>query len=554
MPNIGTFFPRLGKAAPRQFTAQSDYYGGWDQTTGSYGGANARWLGNEAGTSQVEAKGIFATIPNDSTLYDLGIAQFISDPLRTQTITAGTWIIPFAVKLTNASATYQWRSVASLVVVNGQTGERRAAIFDIDRSGAHTQADERTAYHSIVVADDISVFEGDYLSLELGIAVINSGGASAVPAAFLYADGTTGISADNVVIASAKSQTLAPRLVDVSATVPGQAEPFTVTDEDARSILVSLLPPGNLYETEDPGDDLYKLFAALGKTYRVLGFDYVEKLKREINPATAIEDLPDWEAALGISTFLSAGGNNATRQAAIVAKTREQGATTLENVRGIIGSLLGYASESDLVVYECNRAALKTKHTYTGLPNSSGTIPVSASVLTRHFMVSDGDVSAAGVQLTLNITHTVSANLSVTLTNPFGASTTWTNISTGSITTSDIVLYDKASNSSTVGAFIGKPMAGQWTMTITSSATTGTLVSASLFAEGGGKDGRGGSIFTWGPYADPDLVGDGGASPDYRGARFSLKRIKPAYSRAYLITENDGLPGDLIPGRCIPKS
>lgn len=329
----------------------------------------------------------------------------------------------------------------------------------------------------------------------------------------------------------------------------------TVSDDQARSILVALLPPGHPYDTDNPNADMYSFFHGLGQTLKKFGFDLVDIARVEFNPAAAVQKLPDWEGVLGIVNTSPVQPwllDTPTRQAAIVGKLRESGAVTFDNIRAAIAPLLGYTNPNQLVVYECSRSALTALHTYSTSPVSS--IPANSSVsssITINGGSDGGTVSAAGAQVGITITFGDVSQLTVQLTSPSGTAVSWT-LGTGSATSTLYNLYSET--------FAGVSVDGTWTLKITNaSGSTGTLVSWSNFVEGVGQNlATGGAIFEWGVYADPALVGSS-STANYPAALQALGRIQPSFSKAYLLRSIFPYPDTTsganmaIPDACIPS-
>ncbi|MEG3640433.1 YmfQ family protein [Magnetococcus sp. PR-3] len=66
-----------------------------------------------------------------------------------------------------------------------------------------------------------------------------------------------------------------------------------------QQLLVALLPQGQAWATDDPNSNLNQLLSALAPELTRIGAR-VEDLKREMDPRTTIEMLPDWEQAYGL--------------------------------------------------------------------------------------------------------------------------------------------------------------------------------------------------------------------------------------------------------------
>ncbi len=329
---------------------------------------------------------------------------------------------------------------------------------------------------------------------------------------------------------------------------PSAVVDHTVTDEQARGIFVSLFPPGKLYDFDNPNADMYAFALALGQAINYFGFDVIDRLFVEFNPAKCVEKLPDWEAALGIvpgTGFASANRTTAQRQSAVVAKLRESGASTPANLRGAIAPLLGYADPSTLEILETSRAALTALHTYT---DATGSVALGASSsVTRYIDVSDSASIVSGVQVFCTVATTPLTDLTVRLTAPDGATyKEWA--PSARVLGTSFILYARDD-------FASAAITGTWTLKITNNgATAGTWSAGSVFVEGQGTNGLGGEIFSWGFYADPALVD----SPDYRAAFGTVLRVNPAHAQGFLVLSEEPWPDEesgihaAIPDEAIP--
>jgi hypothetical protein len=324
---------------------------------------------------------------------------------------------------------------------------------------------------------------------------------------------------------------------------------MALTITDAVSILRQYFPPGRLYSWWDTSSYIYKLLYATAATVKQFGFDLVDDLRTEVNPATAVDNLARNEGVLGISeTLVATSGTTAQRQNAVVAKLRESGGLTKYNVRSIVAPILGYADPSTLEVIECDRSALRLKHSYAvGVDVSLPTATTTRVDLFVHY--DGGVVSSAGAQLNLVFDTNDLSTFEVTLTAPNGATKTWDR----GWSTSPLVLYGKE--------FAGVPIQGRWRLDITHTAgSTKTLYTAStLHVEGVGREQEtAGAVFSWAVFADPDLVGGSGVDEDLASAHKAVRRIRHAHHDANLVISKTPRPGvssgqyAAIPGRCIP--
>lgn len=327
---------------------------------------------------------------------------------------------------------------------------------------------------------------------------------------------------------------------------------LTGREAEVYRLFLSLLPPGHdqLYDL-GPEGDFAAFFGAIARHLTSRGFEAVDTLRAEVLPQSAEALLPEWEAATGIASSPTVTyGTVADRRAAVIARLREAGSYSRPEVRAIVGVILGYTDPSQLVIVETDRAALRTLHTYENA--LGGSIPVGGIWLVQTIGVNDdSEVSAAGVRLEVTLNHPDYSQLAIRLFGPTGiagqAQSVWIPSGAGSST---LVLTDSA--------VAGKTILGTWTLQIASSGVGGTITSWRLFVEGvgrdaGGSEGRGAEAFWWAAYADPALEGVSSAS-DHAAALRALGRIKPAHTRATLLTTLTPVPGALVPGEFIPSS
>jgi hypothetical protein len=323
----------------------------------------------------------------------------------------------------------------------------------------------------------------------------------------------------------------------------------TLSIDEVRHTLVNLLPPGadKLYDLTPTGD-VFKLFDALAAAVKQFGYDLLESLRAEIIPSSAIQKLPDWEKALGLtSTFAASSGTPAQRQAGVLSKLREFGSFTPYIVRSIVAPLLGYADFTQLRVLETRRADLTALHTYVDSPpGNQGTIPASGSLIRPMYLPDGGSASRAGAQVTLWISHPAVQGLTATLTAPSGKSKSWRNFGRGAVVNQPFLLYGVE--------FSGTQCNVQWNLTVSdASGNAGTLVRWQLFIEGVAGNGLGGAVFDWGVYADPAQLG--ATQPaDYAGAKAAISRIKHAHTNGHIIRSIAPAPDSsvAVPDQCAP--
>lgn len=316
------------------------------------------------------------------------------------------------------------------------------------------------------------------------------------------------------------------------------------TLDEIRESLISLFPEGTLYDWYNSLSWVYQNLDGIAQSFLTYCYNMLDTLRQETNPATVIQKLPEWEAALGISSgYAALKGTTAQRQAAVLGKLREFGAFTSWLVQSVLGPVLGYVNPQSLVVYETKRVNLTAIHTYYDIPAAPISIPnAPSSPLLRTIWVPDGGLlGKTGAQVTVRITHPNVEQLTFILTAPgapydpiSGAkyapmSKTWANIGSGNVTNQDFILY---------GASLAGSQAGPgWTLSVQgqNGGTSGTLVQWNIFVEGYGLGGLGGDIEYWGAFADPALVGQSGIPADYAGAEAAIQRIKHAHTIGHLI-------------------
>ena len=267
----------------------------------------------------------------------------------------------------------------------------------------------------------------------------------------------------------------------------------------------------------------YVCFASVGPiaTTPLLGTDHWAVWQWE---AAGIES---WEEALAL---LPGNLSVTQRKAAIISKLREHGASTLANVRALVGPLLGYVDPTLLTLVECPRADLTTAHTYADA--TGGSVVGAGSFSLTCYVPDDALVSAGGALLRVYLLDPPElAQLSAVLYDPTGAvAATFPRGSFGSGTIAGVGgVYLLAQGAAT------HPIMGTWTLTITNSAA-GTFVSPgwTIFVEGIGRDSVGGDglgceIFKFAALVDPTLT----VAPNYPATLRALARVRPAHTQSY---------------------
>jgi len=362
-----------------------------------------------------------------------------------------------------------------------------------------------------------------------------------------YAERATKTQADSTISAMDRTIATAGQVAATGAAVSMVTEGASVTLAlypsrgtktigDVRQVLMDLFPPGagNLYDF-DPGGDAYNLIAAIADGLKLYGYDLADILRTEIDPATAVNNLARWEAVLGLGqSWITRFGTVPQRQAQIVARLRESGSFSRENIKAILGPILGYADPSQLEIVECDRAQLTIAHEYD-VPSAA--IPGPGSYLQNITVRDQAEVSAAGAQVTMVITHATPADLEVVLQTPNAvAETLSAPFGTAALVGATRVLYFRT--------LAGEDCGGTWQLAVNNSGGNAGTVDAGgvLFVEGigydGGNEGLGRAIFQWAVLVDPTLAGVTHPA-DYPTARQVLERIKPAHTQVWLVLKND---------------
>lgn len=309
---------------------------------------------------------------------------------------------------------------------------------------------------------------------------------------------------------------------------------------DAIVAVKQQFPPGdeNLYSWDDP--HAWVTADLREKSRAVLAmWAQQDKLRRELVPQTADEKLSDWEAIFG------APSGNATvtmRQAAIVARWRESGASTLDNITAAIASLAGSAAAVTIV--EHSRTSLRNQHTYS-FSTITATVGNTANVT---LAIGENAVAARmGAQLLLNVSTGDQGDFLVTLVAPDAQEFT-----------PSLVYVDGADHVYFWPEFAGLRIDGTWAISVdnTGAGTTDVQVdTANLFVEGigigpFGGEGLAGNVFEFCVLVTESTVN--AATWDRLRARSLIQHWKPGHTRGYLcltgvgdgVTATAGIWGD----------
>ncbi len=270
------------------------------------------------------------------------------------------------------------------------------------------------------------------------------------------------------------------------------------------------------------------------------------------NPQTLTTvGLVDWEAALGLAgTPTATFGSTSARQAAVISRLREFGASSIPNIQAALAPILGYSP----TIIETSRAAL----TAINAEDFGATIAASSTTTLSIVAGDNAPCSKAGARVVLFFNFPAPADLTWTLVGPDGTTVTWPNTIFGT------AAIPSAGYSHTLFGpqFSGKLVDGTWTLSVVNAgAHTGIIAPDSyLIAEGIGRnrfgaEGRAAQIFMWSAKIDESAVG-----PNYnRAAAIEIaSRWNPAHcDGGVALVQTDGglgaLCGDAncVAGLCV---
>lgn len=345
---------------------------------------------------------------------------------------------------------------------------------------------------------------------------------------------------------------------------------MSLTADEVRALLLQGFPPGHEWlDVRNSASSVSSFLDVLSAAYKAHGFDQVDTAVREFLPSTAIQKLPDWEGALGISeTPAATGGTTAARQRQVVAKLREWGASNLPNIRSAVQAFVEYADPADISVMECSRADLTTAHTYT-FP--AGVIPAAGSYSQSITIRDTARVSKAGAFVWVNITHTTIEDLSIVF---YIGGAPYTVVATGALGSGSVTnaqylfaVTDAYNSLFTSGARLDVINAGANAGNVNSAGANKTAV----FVEGIGRDGPVGAVpgndglgaaqFEWGVFVDPTKTTV--SEPDYTAILRTIQRMNPAHCIGTVIRGSGSvsagspyaIPDDVncIPNQVIPQ-
>lgn len=589
---VQAMYLRIGVEALSFVKRPTGYFADWDQTFGGGVGSGARYMGPALGTTQQRLAALWAAVPNDGATYTLGFCQFLSDPFTRQSVAAGTWIVSFAQQTLNAGATLEWNGNAALYVIDGRSGTRRATIFNLRNVGNfHTNVEERTCYEALgVPGQAFELFTGDFLCLELGVAIVNTGGAGVVPQTSIYADGTTEITVDDDLTTSAKAALYSPVYFTTSMPEPGEPPAPSVTEAEAQQLTRAALPPNTFHDLDDSTSPDSQLLAWLAEIYRRFGWLVVDIMAREIDVRTAVLKLREMRATWGVTQDPP---RLEEQRALIRARMREYGeASSLFGAASAIGVVLGYEDPSQLEVMEISADQLRTALRFNfsrggAIPEGAGFGP-SNLILRTPFLRDGGAVWDAGSKIYLKLDVAAGKQIHARLVGPDGTAVTWSPITRWQEVT-DHILHGKG--------HALKAVHGNWTLYLYREVGSPAVnVLGNLGPLGPGTSlyvaghpaayvgpavdpplgppqpasvpnvvrgaGLGRHKRWWGVYADPLLLSVKTAA-DFGAARAGLGRIRHAYAKADLILSKAPIPTDpgdamtagsqALPDMCVPS-
>lgn len=589
---VQALYLRLGVSALSFIRRPTGYFAAWEQTNpGGLGAAGARYMGPAIGDGQRQLSAAFAAVANDGGEHPLAFCQLLSDPFVRQSIPAGQWMLAFAQLTTNAGATLEWNGRAALYIVDGRTGTRRATLFNLRNVGNfHTNNDERTAYEALGIPGQAAeMFTGDYLCLELGLAIRNTGAVPVTPDSSLFADGTTEIIFDDDATASPKAALYSPVYLTTALPQPGEPPDPTVNDAEARQLVRGALPGSTFHDFDDSTSPDAELLAWFAQMFKRLGWDLLDLMARELDPRTAVLKLREMRAIWGVTQDPP---RLPEQRALVIARMREYGGpTSLFAAAAAVGVVLGYADPSLLEIMEISADQLKAALRYN-YP-FGGAVPVAASfdatnlILRTPYLYDGGAVWDAGSKLFLRFDAVCGKEIHARLVGPDGTTVDWSPITRWQ-EVDQHVLFGKG--------HARKAVHGPWTLYLRRTGGPAVNLLGDLGPLGPGSSlyvagapaayvgpavalptappqpasvpnvvrnaGLGRHKFWWGVYADPALLSVKTAA-DFGAARAALGRLRHGYQAADLILSKAPIPTDpgdpmtagrqALPDMCVPS-
>lgn len=283
-----------------------------------------------------------------------------------------------------------------------------------------------------------------------------------------------------------------------------------MTQDEARSLLLQLLPPGierafDFTPGPDPQDpasgasDPWLIVDAAAEGMRLALSDNIDQASLDADPVQlGALGASSWEDVLALAqTQVTLYGTQAERLQQILGRLRVWGLPTDANTQAILAAYFGLAS-TDVEIVTTARADLTAAHTYPPEVDTGYTVAAGDNAI-RYDVADDAKVSKGGVEWLFTLTHASVEDLSVTISDPAYATTVSFPagcLGSGSVTSQAFILRSPGHAGLAVG--------GAWVVTVhNAGANVGAIDSGSgLFVEGIGRDttgndGLGAGIFEW---------------------------------------------------------
>jgi hypothetical protein len=186
--------------------------GSWTSRNNGDTAANAKSLLAASGPAAGEINwAVGSQVWGGSSTFKPHTAQFLSETLAAQSVSAGNWTIAFTGSPSSVQAGSSWAGWAALKLVNGATGAVRTNIFSGQAIGStgRTSSAIRTCYSTTISGGAFSPQAGDYLCLEIGVTFTTRAGGETASIRS-RGNGATAISSDNVANTDAQSFITAP--------------------------------------------------------------------------------------------------------------------------------------------------------------------------------------------------------------------------------------------------------------------------------------------------------------------------------------------------------
>lgn len=294
-----------------------------------------------------------------------------------------------------------------------------------------------------------------------------------------------------------------------------------MSSEEIAASMIGAFPPGvpELLAPDDKdGGAVTRHLGCIAKTVQDTAIAAIEELERDITPLTCGSyRLREWEKALGLAYSRTArSGTLAARRAAVISRLREYGPPTKAMLQAVLAPLLDYADPTQLVILECDRAALRTAHTYAGSKTRGGFTYATPAVW--DFWVNDADSVAPGCpQADLTLTAADLSKVAAEIETPDGSHfrLNFGQLGRGLCIARTIRAYWQGVTTSNV--------LGRWRLTVwLDGAGLGVLNDATFFCEGFGRRGRSAAQFEWAAVYEPSKSR---GAPDFDAAREAVRRV-----------------------------